>query len=56
MLGYEKTTIYLMHEPSRKEKATIFLNWALVRTLITRKFMHSTDAQYKQRNDLNPDQ
>ena len=51
MLIYEKTTIYLAHEPSRKEKAAIFLMLlnvrALVRALITRKFMRSKDAQCK---------
>ena len=42
---YEKTTIYLQHEPICKEKATIFLNlFALARALITRKFMRSKDA------------
>ena len=44
MLVYEKTKIYLAHEPSRKEKAAIFLMLlnvhALVRALITRKFIN----------------
>ena len=51
MLVYKKTTIYLAHEPSRKEKPAIFLMLlnvrALVRALITRKFMRSKDAQCK---------